>query len=86
MNNVYENFIEMIKKYQEGITPDMEITPECRLVDLGVNSLTFIKLIVEVEKEYNIEFNEGDLYFDKSSTIKDFSDYVREHYIKDIKI
>ncbi len=46
------------------------------LVDLGMNSITFIKLIVNIEKKYNIEFSNDIMIMDRFRTINDFVEYI----------
>jgi acyl carrier protein len=44
---------------------------------IGINSITFIKIIVAIESEFNIEFNDEDLEHRKFSNIKSIITYVK---------
>ena len=54
-----------------------EITPETLLETLGLTSITFIKLVVELETKYEIEFDDSDLNNDHFKTIDDVVKYVK---------
>lgn len=82
LSSVYEKIVEIVKRHLYEIAPEMEVTLESRLIDLGINSIGFIKIIVEVENEYDFEFNDLDLDFKKYVTIKDFCDYILKKYIQ----
>lgn len=53
-----------------------EITPESLLETLGLTSITFIKLVVELETKYEIEFDDSDLNNDHFRTVDDIVKYV----------
>ncbi|MEK4853303.1 acyl carrier protein [Paenibacillus sp. FSL H7-0756] len=42
--------------------------PDTRLLDLGIDSAGFIKLIVSMESKFNISVPDEDLLFEKFST------------------
>ena len=55
-----------------------EIGPEDLLATFGVNSNMFIKLIVGLEKEFNIEFEDEQLDINKFRTIKNIALFIEE--------
>lgn len=57
--------------------PVEQINLEDTLVTLGIDSISFIKIIVSVETEFGIEFNDEDLDFNKFPDISSFVSYVR---------
>lgn len=57
---------------------DEEINSFTLLKQLGFNSLNIIELIVIIEDEFLIEFNDYDLSFDKFKTIRSISQLVIE--------
>ncbi|OME94505.1 hypothetical protein BK124_22505 [Paenibacillus amylolyticus] len=44
--------------------------------ELGTNSLDYIKIVVEMEKEFDIEIDDDRLTFVQTDTIADFRDYL----------
>ncbi len=48
------------------------------LEELGINSLSFIRIVVEIEEKFNLEFEDGDLSYEKFSTIEDIANYIIE--------
>ena len=53
-----------------------KLQPEVELTSLGINSLLFIKLVVAIEDEFDIEFDDDDLDAGKLKTVEDFMDYI----------
>lgn len=47
------------------------------LNELGVDSLMYVRLIVKLEKKYNIEFLEEDIIYDNLNTIEKIAEKVR---------
>lgn len=45
-------------------------------IDLELDSLEFIDVIIAIEKEFQIKFNEYDMKMNSFMTIKNFVDYV----------
>lgn len=76
MSDVQERVIKIIKKQLEEVVTDKEIELECELSSLGVNSVIFVKSVVEIENEFEIEFDDNDLNFNNFKVIKDLCDYV----------
>ncbi|MBU3198523.1 phosphopantetheine-binding protein [Clostridium estertheticum] len=56
-----------------------EIEFDDDLIQMGVNSLNYIKLIVYIEKEFEIEFDDENLAIKKYDSIKSLTDYVQEN-------
>jgi len=52
------------------------ISYDTNLVNLNMDSITFIKLIIAIETEFNVEFNDDALLIEKYETVKDMNDYV----------
>lgn len=53
--NIVDSII-MEKKFSETITAEMELKG-----DLGIDSLSLVELVVDLEERFNIEFDESDL-------------------------
>ncbi|MBE6049558.1 MAG: acyl carrier protein [Clostridium sp.] len=63
-----EKVIKIIKETL-GIGEEREITGETDISSLGVNSLNFLRIIVEIEEAFDIEFDDNELNFDYFNTI-----------------
>ena len=72
-NAVETGVIDIIQSQSSGI-----ITPDILLVDLHVNSITFIKIVVELEAKFDIEFQDEKLLITEFPAVKDFIDYICE--------
>ena len=76
-NNIkgYENFEnrirEIIFEFYEG---DLDFNESFE--EAGINSVTFVKIAVTIENEYNIEFKDEDFEEDRFANIKEFFQYV----------
>ena len=53
-----------------------ELNEETLIADMGLNSITFIQLIVALENEFDIEFEDEMLDYKKISKIKHLCDYI----------
>lgn len=60
------------------ITIEGEMNP--MLIDIGINSLNFIKLVLQIEKEFGISFDDRDLIVEKYPTIEGLVEYVKKKY------
>lgn len=67
---------EKLKKLLNEVTPAEEIEIDSKLVDIGVNSVTFIQFVVAMEEEYKIVFGIDDLNFHKYASVRDVCSYV----------
>ena len=55
-----------------------EISSDSNIKDLGIDSISFVELIVQVEEIYDIEFDEDYLNVEEFSTIKNIAEYITE--------
>ena len=53
------------------------ITINTSLIDIGVDSIDYIKLIVELESAYNFIFDDEKLINTKFTTIKSLIEYIK---------
>jgi acyl carrier protein len=60
----------------------LKISMDTKIDDVGLSSISFIKMIVDIEEEFNIEFDDESLEFSKFDVIKDFVDYINEMWGK----
>jgi len=54
-----------------------KISNKKNLKKVGMNSISFIKFITEIENEFNFEFEDDDLIFDKFDNLKKFVTYIK---------
>ena len=80
---------EFIKNKLADLTPEnadlKTIESDIPLQAIGVNSLGFIKLIVEIEIQYNIQFPEDQLVLSRATTIKDIAYITNQCIGRDVK-
>lgn len=71
------NRVEAIICDKLGLAPE-QVTPEASFTtDLGADSLDTVELIMEFEKEFDIEIPDEDAQ--KIKTVKDAIDYIEAH-------
>lgn len=68
----------LIENSEEPLEEDSEIQPTDNLIALGVNSLTFISLIVKCEREFEIEFDDDELDYNVFNSLDTLADCVLE--------
>lgn len=73
-----ENVIEVVEKVLLKVSKyDKKISPELKLVnDLRLNSINFISLIVELEKQLGMKLNIENIDFKKLKRVKDVNEFV----------
>lgn len=64
---------ERIKKI---IFKEKEENLDCNWMDLNLNSIEYVKLIVELETELDCEFDDEILIYNKNECIKEFIDKI----------
>jgi acyl carrier protein len=55
-----------------------EIGLDENLQDLGINSISFIKLVLALEKEFGIEIDDENLIFEVFQTLRSVINFVEE--------
>lgn len=76
--DVSKKLCEIIKKSSSIV----EVNPTNKFCDMGINSLDFIRIIVEIEEHFNIEFDEDFLNKEKFSTVFDMVCYINKQIEK----
>lgn len=74
LDDVSERVSEIFKK---NLELNKEIKQSEHLTELGLNSINYISIIVDLEDEFNIEFEEDYLLMEAFKTLQDMIDYVR---------
>ena len=70
--------IQILKEQLEETTPGITVEPEDGLAELGINSVTFIKLAVRLEEEFGFEFGDEELDSSRFATAGSVIEYVRQ--------
>ncbi len=72
----------LISILKEKFDVDCEagIRLEDNLSSLNINSISFIRLVVEIEKEFNIEFQDDIIDVRNFSTLKSLVEFIEEKY------
>ncbi len=73
--NVETTIIQLISIKSE--TDRAKITKESDLSELGLDSLSYMELIVEIEELYGFEFEESKLSFKEINTVGELVEYVK---------
>lgn len=81
VNDIQERVKQIIitNMEQEGISINVDqLEANNKLEELGINSLIFIKILVNIESEYEIQFSDEDLdiHNEKFSTFANFIDFI----------
>lgn len=74
MNNNYKKIISEVSAL--GIAEN-DIKDEMTLVDdLAFDSLTFVQMVLMLENEYSIKFDDEYINIEKLQTVKDVAEYI----------
>lgn len=78
MNNemILENITKKVREIVDE--EDLQLNVETIIESIGLNSIGFIKLLVFLEDEYEIEFDDDDLNFEKYSTFGNIINKINE--------
>lgn len=71
-----EKIIELIK--QNCALEENNVTPETKLKEISLDSLSFISLIVNLEQEFGIEFDDEELNIYEWETVQEIINLVEE--------
>lgn len=58
------------------ISIDEEITLETEFKNISIDSITFVKIIIELEKFFNIEFDDDMILLSEFKTVRSMVDYI----------
>ena len=75
---IEQKIFEIIKK--NIANEKMDIL--ANLTDLGINSITFVKILIAIENEYDFEFDDDDLNFENFKTVSTLAKYVEDRLQK----
>ncbi|MCX8132079.1 MAG: phosphopantetheine-binding protein [Clostridia bacterium] len=78
MSNEVESRIIAILNKQLSELAGKEIEIEDELINLGINSVEFIKAIIALEKEFDLDLEDEDLDFNRFKVVGDLVSYIKE--------
>jgi acyl carrier protein len=73
-NDNKERYIKILQK----ILDNNSIGFETKLQETALDSLKYISLVVEVEKEFDMKFDDENLLLHNFETVEDLFEYVNE--------
>lgn len=73
--DIEETILQMVKNKLET---DEKISAESNLYDIGLDSLLYVELLVEIEDRYGIEFEEDKISYKALSSVRDIGDYIKQ--------
>lgn len=78
-----EGFLELIDKVVgKQLSKEIDkIEEDENLFDIGLNSIGFISIIIEIENQYGVFFEQDDLDLDKFNTLKVIKDELEKKAI-----
>ncbi|TVX91626.1 acyl carrier protein [Paenibacillus agilis] len=76
MDELRAKVIEILKDNVDDPQMLESIDPDDDLSSLGINSMTFIKLVIATEMEFGVAWNDEDLDFRNFSTINQIMNYI----------
>mgnify|MGYP001151800033 CR=1 FL=1 len=57
----------------------IEVNKDSKFDEIGLDSIEFVQLIVNIEDKFNIEFNEEELNVDMYKNVNDLVKVIEEH-------
>lgn len=75
---IEQSLRKIIMELLELTKPIEEIENDEDLTKLGMNSISTIELVVEVEAKYDFEFNDEDLLVENFKTIERLATYIEK--------
>lgn len=77
MNQIEMRLVKVLKA-TTGKNVDDEAMLNSDFTDLGINSLSFIKLVVAMEEEFDIEFDDTQINYELFGTVKELAAIIEE--------
>jgi acyl carrier protein len=75
-NQIFEKVKTILNNQLSDRLDGKEISINDQLMDLDINSLAFIKIVVALEDEFDVEFQDEDLDISKFETVEDIVKYI----------
>ncbi|MNO17093.1 acyl carrier protein [compost metagenome] len=76
MNEIVEKIKNIIIEHSESGLTAKDINEETNIAEIGLDSIAFIKVIVQIEEQFNISVDDDYLTMNSVPTVKSFVDIV----------
>lgn len=77
MNEICDNIKNIIGQIADIQTS--ELNNDVALMDIGFNSISYIKLVVMLEENYNIEFDDDSLVYSSFASVSKIAELVHKY-------
>ncbi|WP_036605397.1 acyl carrier protein [Paenibacillus assamensis] len=77
-NELISDVIDMLVEITDGQRDYSRVVLSSSLLELGIDSFEFVKLVVIIEAKYDIEFDDEDLNFKRFSTMHNLITFIDE--------
>ena len=74
--------LNLIQNYMDEISSDIVVKNDTELMSLGLNSLQYVKILIEIETEYEFEFSDDKINVGSFGTVQEIIDYANEEIVK----
>lgn len=71
-------FYEQVK----DIVEDPKVELDEKLETIGINSISFVKFVISLEEEFDIEFDPEEINLNRFQTLRDVINYLNEEIQK----
>ncbi|HEX2926722.1 MAG TPA: acyl carrier protein [Ruminiclostridium sp.] len=82
MSTEYKDIMSRLNKIIKATVEDPEVfaelQPEDSLAESGLDSVSFIKLVVLIETEFDFNFDEYGMFFNNFKTLDDIIVYIQK--------
>lgn len=80
--NVWDRLLHHIKLFLD-LSDEKKIKEEDQLIDLGINSIDYIKIVLVLESEFGFEFDDETLDMNNISNVRLLYQYICKKLSKD---
>ena len=80
--NVWDRLLHHIKLFLD-LSDEKKIKEEDQLIDLGINSIDYIKIVLVLESEFGFEFHDEALDMNNISNVRLLYQYICKKLSKD---
>lgn len=78
MDNIFERMVWVLKRNIEDLDESVEITEDTMLNELGISSIEMMKLLVYMENEFGIMFDEDTLVDEDFESASELAQFIRK--------
>ena len=75
---ILKYLIELFEEYTDSDIPEKKVTIASSIKEMEMDSVDLIKIILSIEEEFDIEFNDEELLLESIHSIEDMADFIVE--------